>query len=33
MGHEGYAIWTPDQLSDSGVYVRARLRGETPPSP
>ncbi len=29
-GPDGYPVWTPEQLSKSGAYVRAKLRGETP---
>ncbi|MBN2353084.1 MAG: glycoside hydrolase family 5 protein [Spirochaetales bacterium] len=29
-GADGYPVWTPERLSRSGAYVRAKLRGETP---
>jgi endoglucanase len=33
MGPEGYGIWTPDQLSASGAYVRAKIRGTPAATP
>ena len=31
-GKNGFPVWNADELTPSGAYVRAKLRGETPPA-